>query len=600
VSFTPFFVAWNDRDAPATLPSGWLAVAQNPISLTGRPDSPCQARPGITMSTERDYGTTCCGVFAYWDDGEQVILYATPTAKLYTDHSAVAETIHNTASSWTATELLQFVRYKEQVYFTTGKTGGGVYGLNCRLNSTGVHPMGVIAPAAAPLAAEGAAGNVTGTVMYYYSYYDPLLDRESNFSDYVSITVEDKIVNVTVVASADATFTHFKIYRTEGGGSEFRYLGQQALTNLVYADNTADSSLSLDLFGEDGTAIYHYAPTCACIFALPDGRVGVANDMANGLHKRIFICYDRDHPEAFPEDNILGAGMENGYHILSCIPFGNEVAVICEDGIWVINAECTDCDQRDIVGGVGRWGACLSPYGVFFVGREGVYLFKGYESRLLTDVIRNTWDSVDRDMLWRCSVAYDPIRDHLYVSVCLTDGGSRNDTVLALDCRTLDYPPDTGPRWSKWTLGAQQIVHCPGSATGDAETIIAMPLGAVGTLDDDATNDGVTSGTSSGTVTGAGNSTLLDSAAEWASTLHGRTVLILTGTGAGQRRVISSIGTEDDEEYLVLADAWTTNPDTTSTYAIGIIDVDMQTGKLDLGYPRNDKVFQRAYIFLEE
>ena len=85
------------------------------------------------------------------------------------------------------------------------------------------------------------------------------------------------------------------------------------------------------------------------------------------------------------------------------------------------------------------------------------------------------------------------------------------------------------------------------------------------------TNDGanlLTSGERSGTATAGGNTTLTDTG-NWSTgnECKGLWVNIVSGTGVGQRRLIAS----NTVNILTVTEAWTTNPDATSVYAIGAI-----------------------------
>ena len=80
-------------------------------------------------------------------------------------------------------------------------------------------------------------------------------------------------------------------------------------------------------------------------------------------------------------------------------------------------------------------------------------------------------------------------------------------------------------------------------------------------------------GTMRGTVTSATSTTLTDSTATFTSTMVGAPVAIVSGTGKGQYRIISS----RTSTQLTVSAAWATNPDATSVYLVGAISWSFKT-----------------------
>ena len=603
----PFFVGLNDRDPAATLETGWLRVAKEIVALSTHPDSAVTHRPPLAKFSASGAGNDPCqGLFTFREDGAIEVVYASDDNSIY--HSGDFGTALTLGHTWTweADDLFQMLRHKEQIYLVNGSDDAGQYGTNMRLpiGETTVRPMGVIKPAAAPTVAHAGAGiDLTGEYNWVYSYYDPNLDRESDISDPVTHEFTAEKAQLTLVESVDSTFTQMRIYRTATGGTTYGL--EETIASATSHDvSVADAALG-DQYGDDtGTQVFTHAGICKCIFALGDGtdtRIGLANDVTAGFKRRIHLCYDGDHPEAFPASNDLDAGEENDYEILSVVPYGDEGVVVCEDGIWVINANCTDCNERiQGTGGVGRWCATSSPYGVFFVSVKGVEMFTGYSLRKPrpSSPIDGTWSSVVRSRLPYCAVAYDTEMDMLFVAVCTTAGGTQNDTLLVLDCRTLDR---VDPRWSVFAVRAEAITHAPAASAGDAKTYLCVGQGVISYFEEFGTvhPDNVASGTSRGTVTAATATTLTDSAAAFLATgdgLKACDVYITGGFGSGQKRIIES----NTATELTVTAAWTNTPNTTSTYQIGPIQVKMTTGRLDMGDPTKRKRADEVSNFVEQ
>lgn len=102
-----------------------------------------------------------------------------------------------------------------------------------------------------------------------------------------------------------------------------------------------------------------------------------------------------------------------------------------------------------------------------------------------------------------------------------------------------------------------------------------------------------------GTVSSATSTTLTNSGASFpgSNALANYTVRILTGTGSGQERII----TTNTSTQVTVTVAWTTNPDSSSTYEIVLIfkDQDHITGSLSLGTTHITELADNATILVD-
>lgn len=115
----------------------------------------------------------------------------------------------------------------------------------------------VSAPSSAIVAVDtGAAGNVTGTVLYAYTETS---GGETTLSPQVSITVTNKQVQLTVPPIRRGMVTR-RIYRTTNGGSTFKLLyehdGGTGLMQNIYTDNTLDANLGATAPTANTTVFY--------------------------------------------------------------------------------------------------------------------------------------------------------------------------------------------------------------------------------------------------------------------------------------------------------------------------------------------------------
>ena len=106
-------------------------------------------------------------------------------------------------------------------------------------------------------------------------------------------------------------------------------------------------------------------------------------------------------------------------------------------------------------------------------------------------------------------------------------------------------------------------------------SVVNEPVGTAAEVDVDGSD--VVTLVSESVVASSTSTTLTKTAAGWTVNAYSNyTVVILSGTGAGQRRTISS----NTATQLTVSQAWTTNPDTTSTFVVvdEVLESDKQFG----------------------
>lgn len=80
------------------------------------------------------------------------------------------------------------------------------------------------------------------------------------------------------------------------------------------------------------------------------------------------------------------------------------------------------------------------------------------------------------------------------------------------------------------------------------------------------------------------------------SGLIGGIINITSGTGVGQEKVIA----DNTATGIVVTSSFTTTPDSTSSFSIGVIDAYFTTKWYDLGDPTRNKLFRQLYLWGEE
>lgn len=164
--------------------------------------------------------------------------------------------------------------------------------------------LGIPNPTVAPTIAAGAAGAITATVHYVYTfvrkYSDGWVEESGPSPISAALTVAAKKVDVSAMAitpmaaAADYGVTHVWIYRTEGGN--YFFVAEVAIASIgaTYSDNIATASLgdaidtTTDLPWPDGLI----------------GLVGLANGCIAGAKDNMVYISEPKKPHAYRELNL--------------------------------------------------------------------------------------------------------------------------------------------------------------------------------------------------------------------------------------------------------------------------------------------------------
>lgn len=97
-----------------------------------------------------------------------------------------------------------------------------------------------------------------------------------------------------------------------------------------------------------------------------------------------------------------------------------------------------------------------------------------------------------------------------------------------------------------------------------------------------------------GTVSSSTANTLVDSSTTFASHAAGAPVAIVSGTGAGQVRTVITASSHT----LTVDSNWTTNPDTTSTYLVGAIELTWRSGIMTVPFARKNEEDPQRWLMM--
>lgn len=154
----------------------------------------------------------------------------------------------NIGSGYTSGEIMDFLNYKDDIYYSNGVDPGHVW------DGTTERLWGIVAPTTAPTFAADSGGGLTGVYQYCYTYFSSTTGAESAISPFSAAhTVVAATINLTgLTASTDPQVDKLRVYRTTAGGALFLLL-ETAMAGIysytlnngttTYADNTGDVDL---------------------------------------------------------------------------------------------------------------------------------------------------------------------------------------------------------------------------------------------------------------------------------------------------------------------------------------------------------------------
>jgi hypothetical protein len=167
-------------------------------------------------------------------------------------------------TGYTVGEIMDFVNYKDNVYYSNGTDAGRTF------NGTSERLWGIVKPVSANTFAADTAGALTGAYQYTYTYYNSTTLGESSNAPFSAVhNVVANTINLTgLVASADPQVDQKRIYRTTNGGAVFLLVATIANATTTYADNTADTAL-----GSTEVPLYNDPPPSFLGMEEWDGRI---------------------------------------------------------------------------------------------------------------------------------------------------------------------------------------------------------------------------------------------------------------------------------------------------------------------------------------
>lgn len=470
-------------------------------------------------------------------------------------------------------------------------------------DGTDAYDSGLEAPAA-PTAAVGAAGVMTGDYLVAVSYYDSATGLESSRSPYDEVTLTSDQLSVTWSAYGGGhPYTHTRIHIQKVGlTSEFLQAAEIATPATSTSLNLSDDDINALIIlspDEDQNDVIPVEITCLAAHA--------SRLFASDAQKVYFS--NLDQPEAFNPDNYFTVNTDDGKTI-TAIHSAHEVLIVWKrDSMWALYGESpADFRVRLVSPDVG----CLSHRSVFTV--EGI----------------TYWWSEQGPMAWNGSGAPIPIGrgvidptiapetlNYFALDPTPAEGivgvvgcpdvlnqrvlwavpmlnTTRNDLILPFNYRLGVWES------SGWTLMDAASLSAIEDFSSQPQVFLGGYKGQLFQLGGSALNDGVPSGTMSGTVTSISSTVLTDTNATFVTSgagLRERYVYHFDSLGVFvQRRRIGS-----NTATALTLDAGQTfdpTPSIGNTYVVGGPNFQYDTSWRTMGLPFVKKRYEWGHFLI--
>lgn len=418
---------------------------------------------GLTKrSVMASYGTVAAhsitSIFRYYKSDGTKKLLATGSTKLYVG-SDTDGTFQTLRTGLTDGKPWQWVTYKDVAIGMNGfdkavKFDGNV---NVTSNTDGHRTASnVVADLGAPFAELNTGANLDASSWYMYkvAFYDGSTYSYSTArSNAINTGATVRDVTLTDIPLGPTGTTQRIIYRTSGTASEVLVKASSTYYKLAaIADNTTTTYNDAIV---DATIEADPAPTWATVSAGINATPPLA-PFCNIHNERLFVggndsdifWSDVFNPNYFDPDDYLSIRADDGDHItfiktfLGILTIGknNTIQKIYTEGA---STEWSVSDPFSFIGSPAPYSVAVSPVGIIYLARDGLYSFNGQNSQLLSDPIKPVIEDIlPTGLALGVAGIWYKNEYHLAYTSAIS-GETANNRVLVLDTVRNAYSIDT-------------------------------------------------------------------------------------------------------------------------------------------------------------
>ncbi len=375
------------------------------------------------LQTAWDAGSTAItGLHRYYkSDGTVKTLIATST---YLDVGDVsATTVTHIASGLSDGRRMTFTTYKDIAIGTNGYDQPIKYDgkITTTANTDGARTAGELcAELGAPFAELNTGANLTAARYYQYkmmflvsgvTYYS---NARSN-PILTGSTVRD--ITLTDIPIGPVGTTARYIYRIVGNATQAGaeadtsyYLAATISNNIdTTANDTVTDAALVGYTAWDTSGKYNCTPPKGKFCNIHAERLWIAG---NTTYKSDVYFSDDGNPDFFDPDDYDVVRVDDGDEITFITTFlgvlhvgkNNTIVKYYTDGSTV--SGWYQSDPFSFIGCPAPYSVAVSPMGIIYLGRHGLYLFTGQESRLISDAVTPDIEDISQVDIAKCAGIY--------------------------------------------------------------------------------------------------------------------------------------------------------------------------------------------------
>lgn len=593
----------SDAD-PHDIPEGAATEAENfSLSVPGK----LKVRGGLQPITYSPAITAVYDILAMYGwrptAGSRAV-YLDTNGDVYAGNLSSGTTPYETGvdvtkpPSWAETRQGTLIR-------VDGEDRGTIY------DGTTLYPLGITAPTSGPtVLTPGSGGATVGDYVCAYRWKDAA-GNYSALSPLTTVTAAalDRFNWTVIGTTAQARVTTVELFRSTANQSTTLYLihsmsdATTVYDNDTETDDEVAANTALPILNPDNSlnARKQVPPPEDYEIICPfQDRMFYARPATMTTTNRNKILYSEvDEPESVPSTQnvvIVQENTDDNDRITALMPHGSTLWIMKDRHAY--RANFVRQPNIDMIPTLAHSRGCVNKlcwafYGdvAFIMDRFGPWAMSRAGKQEIGDEVRNYFrdNLIDFSKSAWFFVRVEPNEAVVRFYVSLSgQSGNQPKTALCFSIRTQAWTVERYPHGlgGGCRIDASNALRCLVGGENGKSLLVNEGVS-------DIVSTAVT-GTHTSTQEAGAYDGLVDTAASFVAGEVGASLIITGGTGAGQMRTIK---TRTSGTVLVMDANWTTNPDATSTYAIGGIYAFYKTGIFAIPYEENSqRVFALTYL----
>lgn len=453
--------------SPYKTPDGTAIVAQN--LRANQSVGALSKRPAMTLVGTDGTGEITSLYRYYNTNGNKYLVETQGTVLDTMNDSTGAVTILD--QGLTSGKRWTFTTFKNNMIAMNGSDNAQKWDgiTQTTANTAGSRSAGYLtADLGAPFAVQAVGGDLTASKWYQYR----MAYKDGNGTYYYSTNRSNPIqtgssvsdINLTDIPIGAAGITDRYIYRTTAQNSQAAVIADNTFYQLVHIANNSATTYSDT--SADGAITGDAAPTWATVSAglnitVPKGKYCLLYQeflwIAGDPNAQSFLYYSNTlRPDWFdanayeqvrPDDGDVITFLADYLGILT-IGKTNTISKLYTNNSnsanWILS------DPFSFIGCPAPYSVAVTPLGIVYLGRDGIYQFTGQTSQLISDVVTDKIRDINQVNIGDAAGTF--FRNEYHLSYTSTASGSAtNNEVLVLDVIRNAYELDT-ENISSWSV----------------------------------------------------------------------------------------------------------------------------------------------------